>query len=658
MSKYLNAGASRVTLNQPLKQEVKKSLILSSNSEFEIQRDIGDLPQYAPGFFSIMSNINLDGRDNAKTSNKKKLPRINRNDDLSDRIERQVKANKTYNGNSRKNQISINHLLDFLLYRDLPEYHQNHHRPRRVSSNRPRSAKKKLYLHGMRFINVNYKFVVDHRKSYKPQQIDPNVPVDTQDILRIIVPKGNACPICLSEELVAPRMVTSCGHILCLTCLLSLLESEVPTNMKKESKVIVEKYNDCPLCGSIIRKRDVKPVQIDNVDERFEVPKIGDEVVLSLMTRIADSVVPIPRWLDEVSSRNTFPWASQTDPDLSQFLRFFKGDFAYISQMYEQEKQDLREALQFDKETYNDDGKFYKLAIKSIDNDLLDWASKFASDMKNNSHQEQVKPTPETFQPTFYYFQTGFKSSTTYVLSPLDMKVLKTSYNLDYTQLPFSVIAKVENIKYEELDSETVASKYKYLLHLPLGTSIGFLECNWQNNEFVSQELWEAFKTSLQKRTKQTSKKFKKEELDRRRAMNEEERRAREYIERENSGNSRAHDYHYDSESWMPLALFGSLTISDHRDLPPLSGEGHGSHSSNNSANVSDREDAGDAPRLEKSVWGMQIPKSERNIEGDEEDAWDAEEMIRKAREEIARHEAENPTGKKKKKKKFILLSS
>lgn len=506
----------------------------------------------------------------------------------------------------------------------------------------------------MRFINVNYKFVVDHRKSYKPQQIDPNIPVDTQDILRIIVPKGNACPICLSEELVAPRMVTSCGHILCLTCLLSLLESEVPTNMKKESKVIVEKYNDCPLCGSIIRKRDVKPVQIDNVDERFEIPKIGDEVVLTLMSRTADSVVPIPRWVDGSVSRDTFPWANQSEPDLSQFLRFFNGDFSYLSHMYEQEKQDLLQALKHDQETYHDDGKFYKLALKSIENDLLEWAIKFASEFENLSDATQSTVLVEVHQPTFYYYQTGFKSSSTYVLSPLDMKVLKTSFNQDYTQLPFSVIAKVENIKFEELDSESAATKYKYLLHLPLGTSIGFLECNWQNNEYISKEVWETFKPTLQKRTKTSSKKFKKEELDRRMAINEEERRAREYIERENNGDTRTYDHHYDPESWMRLALFGSLTISDHRELPALSGDSHVTSASENSTDVTEGENA---PKLEKSVWGLQIPKSElRNDE--EEDAWDAEEMIRKAREEIARHEAENPGGKKKKKKKFILLSS
>ena len=42
----------------------------------------------------------------------------------------------------------------------------------------------------MRFINVNFKFVVDGRKDYRVQELDPNVPVDTDDIIRIIAPRG------------------------------------------------------------------------------------------------------------------------------------------------------------------------------------------------------------------------------------------------------------------------------------------------------------------------------------------------------------------------------------------------------------------------------------------------------------------------------------
>lgn len=605
-----------------------------------------------------MSNSSPDGMsDKSKRivrKSKKNNDYQSLNNDASQRIETQIKNSRKVNAKSRKNQISINHLLEFQLYRDLPEYHQQHQRHRRNSgNNNSRNRKPRLYLHGMRFINVNYKFVVDYRKSYKTQQLDPNVPVDTSDILRILVPRGNACPICLSDDLVAPRMITSCGHILCLTCLLSLLESEVPVHKKQESKVIVEKYKDCPLCGSIIRKHDVKPVQVDNVDERFEIPKINDEVILTLMTRKADRIVPLPHHLASYSeSIDVFPWASQLEPNLSQYLRFFKGDFTYLVSMYEKEKQDILAAYEQDKELYQDDGRFVKLAIRNIDEDISKWSEKFSEEEAQDSHLKHDASSSGS-ATTFYYYQTGFKSSSTYVLSPLDVKVLKSNYNQDYTQLPSSVIARVENIKYEELTADTATTKYKYLSHLPQGTTVGFLECNWHNNEYITQETWDLFKFDLEKRTKQSQKRLKLEEKNRRRAINEEEKRAREYIERENNGGG--HDDYYGHDEWMPHASFGSLTISDHREMPALASGS--SQTAINSGSSSENEKP--QQPMQKTVWGTEVPKSEtKSVYGESDQDWDAEEMIRRAREEIEKHEGQSGNGKKKKKKKIILLSS
>lgn len=572
------------------------------------------------------------------------------NADVGDRVESQIKQSRKLNPGSKKNHISIDHLLGFQLYRDLPEFHQKQQQLKKKHHGNTKTRREKLHLHGMRFINVNYKFVVDYRKSYKPQQLDPSVPVDTSDILRIIVPRGNACPICLSDDLIAPRMITTCGHILCLTCLLSLLESEVPVHKKRESKVIVEKYNDCPLCGSIIRKHDVKPVQVDNIDDRFEVPKPKDEVVLTLMSRTSDSIIPLPRHLESFRDvLDLFPWANQTNPDLSQYLRFFMGDLAYLLSMYECEKQQILAAHEEDKKLYQSDNKYVQLALKNIDEDIAKWSETFGSDL---TREQQDSKSSSASVNTFYYYETGFKANTTFVLAPLDVKVLKSSYNQDYTQLPNSVIVKVENIRYEELTAETVATKYKYLSHLPQGTTIGFMECNWKNNEYISEETWAQFKNDLFKRSKISQKKLRTEEFNKRKAINEEEKSIRDFIDRENNGHSE-HDYtdHGYSDGTWASSSFANLTISDYADLPVLSGE---------VKPTSDQllEEVNPPVRMEKTVWGTSIPKGEvRDINGDVND-WDAEEMIKKAREEMERLDKESGPGKKKKKKKIVLLSS
>lgn len=515
----------------------------------------------------------------------------------------------------------------------------------------------------MRFINVNYKFIVDYRKSYSAQKLDPNVPVDTDDILCIVAPQGNACPICLSSELVAPRMITSCGHILCLPCLLALLDSEVPTSMKREGKAVVEKYTDCPLCASVIRRCDVKPVLVDTTDVRFDMPKVNDEIVLTLMAREANKIVPVPKYtLDDVSSdlskklfvSGQFPWADQlyTHP----YLRIYKGDHTYVSTMYEREKEALRDAYEKDSDLFLADGKLLKLAILSIDGDLRSWKEKFESEYKNiensiapkpnSSYSAALKPgSSDSNKSSFFYYQTGFKCPTTYVLSALDMKILKHSYGSDYSQLPPSIVAKVENIRYEEMHEELATTRYKYISHLPLGTLIGFLECNWEHNEYISGTVWNEFKLELLKRTKNSLRKITKEEKSRQRALNEEERRAREYIENENNGGSRPSD---DDPSWLNNAGMGSLTITDYREMPALSGD-----SPLDSRSLS----ADGAEPTQRSVWGTQIPKAEV-VDENPEDAWDADEMIRRAREEIEKQELNGKGKAGKKKKKYILLLS
>lgn len=610
-----------------------------------------------------------------------------RENDFSDRIETQIKNGKKMTGSSRKNQISINHLLDFQSYQDLQEYQDRRRtetkdrRRRRSSSSNQRRLQHKVNLKGMSYINCHYKFVVDYRGEYKPQQLDPNIPVDVADILRIITPRGNACPICLSDEPVAPRMITSCGHMLCLTCLLSLLDSELPTiaNKKRSEGQIAEKYNDCPLCSSIIRERDIKPVLISNIDELYEIPKTKEEVVLSLMTRPQNKLLSLPQIFSEFHGViDTFPWVKQGNsignveddelPDFSVYLRFLMGDLQYIIGMYEKERQDITEQYEQEKLLYNDDGKFFKLALQNIDQDIKNWKEKFeaAAAPKNTTLSSHFIPSPSN---TFFFYQTGLNTSSTFVLSPLDMKVLKHSYGDDYAKLPSSIIAKIENIRYEEFNTDLALTKYKYLSHLPFGTNIGFLECDWSQNEFICPETWEFFKNDLLTRSKNSNRKFKREELNRRKALNEEEIRNREFFEREN-GNHGVYnsmlppvvtDYESNGSFSSMTRNLGSLTITDYRELPLLSdttntgGGTSGSFSEGSGA----LESIPSSPQFQTTIWGTKIPKLEGSSAlVDSEDDWDAEEMIRKAKEEMDKQELEGTNSGKRKKKKKIVLSS
>lgn len=570
-----------------------------------------------------------------KTENSKK--------DVLDTGDKQ-RTKKKIKGFNKKNKISIDHLLDFQSYEDLEEYqHKRSHGHRskaKYNSGRKYSdTHNKLQLQGMSFINVNYKFVVDYRYNCMPQKLDPNVPIDLKHILQIIVPKGNTCPICLSDDPVAPRMICSCGHILCLTCLISLLESDIPTFNKKDEYTIPQKYRECPLCFSVIREKEIKPVIIENIDERFEIPKINDEVILTLMSRYQDSVISLPKNLQRHD--DDFPMIDENS-SYHQYLRIFRGGLEHILDMYDTDRRNILETFRNDSEDYDEDSKYVAKALKNIETDVDNWTNYFSQTILERSHVLQVDDSTSHSSGLFYYYQTGFNTSTKYVLSPLDIKILKTNYENDYTKLPSTIIAKVENIKYEDLTEEAATKKYKYLAHYPLGTSLGFLECDWSKSNYIDEGTWNNFKDDLTKRSRNSARKLKREDREKQRALINEEKRTRNFFENENNG-----VLGYQSEDEV-ARHFGSLSIIDNRNLPPLS--------SDSSRNVEDALEA--LTDLQTTIWGTKIPKPESE-DSDSNDEWGTQELLRKAREEIenSKNNEGNAKGKKKK-KKLVLLSS
>ena len=268
----------------------------------------------------------------------------------------------------------------------------------------------------------------------------------------------------------------------------------------------MEKYRECPLCFSIIRKHELKPVLMNNVDERFEVPKVGDEVVMTLMARPMDQILALPKLLAFDSHIRGFPDTKQLE--LLPYLRIFKGDSQYILEMYEEEKRDIMAAYEEEKLVYGDDSSLVAESIAYIDKEIEQWNNKL---LQNVVKEPNPSHTTDNSHSIYYFYETGFNAGCTYVLSPLDMKVLKTTYN-DYAMLPSSLVAQIENIRYEELTAETSMNRYKYLSHLPLGSEIGFLECDWSNSEFTSTETWEIFKDDLLKRSNNSKRKLRKEE--------------------------------------------------------------------------------------------------------------------------------------------------
>ncbi|KAI3622050.1 ring finger domain protein [Moniliophthora roreri] len=151
---------------------------------------------------------------------------------------------------------SLNHLLNFTL-----PPRQTHPPP-----SIPRRSRKTANYHGVwnkeRFVNAQYRFVMNPMGDYTVHFADPDIYFQWNDILQVILPRTSAlasavanrdyeghttCPICLSPP-TAPRM-TKCGHIFCFPCILHYLNTSE------------NKWARCPICFDSVNAAQLKAVK-------------------------------------------------------------------------------------------------------------------------------------------------------------------------------------------------------------------------------------------------------------------------------------------------------------------------------------------------------------------------------------------------------------
>ncbi|KAL1740794.1 hypothetical protein HDZ31DRAFT_46780 [Schizophyllum fasciatum] len=156
---------------------------------------------------------------------------------------------------------SINHLLNF----SLP--------PRQTHPAALPRRSRKTAQHGAayakeRFVNAQYRFLMNPTGDYTVHFADPDIFFQWQDILQVIIPRSSAiaasgdtdeghtsCPICLATP-TAPRM-TRCGHatltpdqVFCYPCILHYLNTSD-----------TGKWVRCPLCYDTFNERQLKAVK-------------------------------------------------------------------------------------------------------------------------------------------------------------------------------------------------------------------------------------------------------------------------------------------------------------------------------------------------------------------------------------------------------------
>ncbi|KAF9270741.1 hypothetical protein L218DRAFT_54268 [Marasmius fiardii PR-910] len=236
---------------------------------------------------------------------------------------------------------SLNHLLNFTL-------------PPRQSQpppSIPRRGRRTNNQYGVwnkeRFVNAQYRFVMNPMGDYTVHFADPDIFFQWNDILQVIIPRSSAlasaaaneeyegqtsCPICLSPP-TASRM-TKCGHIFCFPCILHYLNTSD------------NKWARCPICFDSVTSAQLKSVKwfdgpISNPDDTqlpassasssstsnapYDTsPRVGATISMRLIQRPQITTLALPR---------SHTWPSDLLPPHQAPFHFFPDVYSYAKFM-------------------------------------------------------------------------------------------------------------------------------------------------------------------------------------------------------------------------------------------------------------------------------------------------------------------------------------
>ncbi|KAK5661682.1 hypothetical protein OQA88_9782 [Cercophora sp. LCS_1] len=406
------------------------------------------------------------------------------------------------NASSRRGQTSITHLMNYAL--PPRPYYDSHHALSSRSYRRNPTWGMGSGHHAIdkaRYVHANYRFVVSPSGDYASQAVDADEHLDWADVLQIIASaesQQTSCPICLSEP-VAPRMA-KCGHIFCLPCLLRFMSSAPNGDEKKQNR-----WRKCPICEDSVYIAEVKPVRF-YAGQESPLPRPGDDVILRLMMRNAKSTLALPRegGAEVLNTADDVPWHFAAN--VLDYARIIKGTGGYMEEEFDREVGDLVRQEKEDELLFQEDNEWTQKAVKAVT------ASK--EKMKGLGNDEvttslrAISSQPKPAEMDFFFYT----SAPHLYLSPLDIRILKTSYG-SFSAFPSTLLPRVEHISTGHVVDDALRRRAKYLGHLPYGCLISFLECDW--TDIVPAEVLDAFASEIERRRKRNKDKAAQEERER-----------------------------------------------------------------------------------------------------------------------------------------------
>ncbi|KAI9095505.1 hypothetical protein DFS34DRAFT_626049 [Phlyctochytrium arcticum] len=426
---------------------------------------------------------------------------------------------------NKRGQISLNHLLNFRL-------------PPRLSAASPR---RKPTVHGVyrkeRFVNANFRFVVDEAHDCAAYLADPDKSIDWEFITEVIVPTSSftSCPICLSWPR-APK-VTKCGHVYCWPCLLHYL------HLGEKS------WRKCPICYESVYRKDLRAVRFCmGIDMKTASYTHPIKLSMTLIQREMHSAIALPRLsCDNDQGLNSIHPPSVENAEAVPFAKVLLSTAQYRSAVLTREIDDLQSLLK-DLEkggvssTSSDNSglslvneeTFIKIAIREASQALESTSptqSLPSSDLKYHSlpaqissgrgkacepsheqgsavilknpsctsvpEQKTVSPSTEISLDNTYFFYQSSDGRHVY-LHPFDIKLLRSEHG-SYANFPNQI--DIEILSFTESSmNEDIRKKCKYLSHLPLGCDVTFAQAHIQ--KLISPGTYKTFKRAIDTRVK------------------------------------------------------------------------------------------------------------------------------------------------------------
>ncbi|KAL7786254.1 hypothetical protein V8C37DRAFT_298807 [Trichoderma ceciliae] len=577
---------------------------------------------------------------------------------LVDEYDAMAELGALRNPTGRRGQTSITHLLNY----SAPLHHQDHghHHP-----SNPRSYRRNPTwgpgsghhaVDKSRFVHANYRFVVSPEGDYVKHAADADLFLDWSNVLQVIASsesQASSCPICLSEP-VAPRMA-KCGHIFCLTCLLRFMNSILSEDEAKPGKGA--KWRKCPICEDSIYLPEARPVRL-YAGQESPLPRVGDDVVLRLMARNADSTLALPResGAEALSSGDGVPWHFAAN--VLDYARVMKGTGKYMAGQFDEEIETmLRQAVE-DEALFGQDGEWTQKAVKSVN------AAKEKVVTLGGAEAASAAPQPSSAKQSSeadFYFYSALPHL---YLSPLDIRILKTKYG-SFSAFPSTLLPRVEHISTGHVVDDALRKRAKYLSHLPYGCVVSFLECDW--TDIVPAETLESFASEIERRRNRNRDKAAQEERERLQSERLEAAALRSL-----TGSRRPHSppIEHDSPSFMDMSEFQPLTAPS-GTTPPEPRPGFSTLASMSTS-----------PSAQRTVWGTPAISTAPGMEEvqitatNADDGWlkdedlflSPSELVRQMEALNAMDKEENGQssssargssgGKKKKKQKITLMST